>query len=452
MAPCSISTLPHELLHEVCEYLCWHCRGETPVTDPTEPVTRPWTPDEQTALLSLSRTSRSLRAVAQPVLHHHLHTVRESDVFLFVRTLTERPDLRVSVIEVDIIHAVPGEVERRLLRTAWKRRYKPGDLDRARSASQQHDVLVAKLLQLTPRLQRAYIRVHEYYTALPDPAHTDAALPLLKTLTISSFQRNLALDRAAPIIRLAGNNLEALHPHDCLCITDSSNHDDDSSSPIDIDTLIPGWTTTALANLTSLSLIDTALTAEHLAALLSGVGPRLAKLTLNPRGLSLRPTSEEVQLNEALPLLLPWRATLRELAFYHLAGQPYVDRPDGSGGRLAQFSALETLRLWADLLAPGSAWEEGSSAAGAFPRSLRELRLCGWSFDVAVVECLLDAYLAGDLPGLQRVELDDLSGDKRVPEEDRRRLRRAAEGFRSAGVACVVHPWSVSGLEYWWED
>jgi hypothetical protein len=59
------------------------------------------------SLCSLSRTCRGLRALAQPILHHHFPTQSPSceaqALYRFVRTITQRPDLAdaVRVIELD---------------------------------------------------------------------------------------------------------------------------------------------------------------------------------------------------------------------------------------------------------------------------------------------------------------------------------------------------------------
>lgn len=89
--------LPIELKILVCSQLCGHC------TDPTCSY-QTWSLSELqenlNTLSSLSKTCKLLRNIAQPILHHYFpfrrgHTIAQ--LYLFIRTLTTRPDLASDV-------------------------------------------------------------------------------------------------------------------------------------------------------------------------------------------------------------------------------------------------------------------------------------------------------------------------------------------------------------------
>jgi len=102
---------------KICSYLCWHCQGgqktisrldtdcPAPSTNDARCESSVWTYKEQAALLGLSRACRALQAAAQPFLYHYLYTSKKSDLYLFVRTLSERPDLGLGISEIEIAHA-----------------------------------------------------------------------------------------------------------------------------------------------------------------------------------------------------------------------------------------------------------------------------------------------------------------------------------------------------------
>lgn len=108
------STLPIEPLNEACSYLrCPSQDNATTCSPPELPsVVRAETHDvrqEHAALLNLTKTSRSLHAAAQPFLYYRLRTAKEGDVYLLVRTLAERPDLRSRIFDVEITYG--GDVQ-----------------------------------------------------------------------------------------------------------------------------------------------------------------------------------------------------------------------------------------------------------------------------------------------------------------------------------------------------
>jgi len=70
--PASLLSLPIEILKDICEGLCLHCRIPHVVDAPH------WVVDEakndQKALSRLSRTCQALRGVAQPIVFHYYHS------------------------------------------------------------------------------------------------------------------------------------------------------------------------------------------------------------------------------------------------------------------------------------------------------------------------------------------------------------------------------------------
>ncbi|KAL6786753.1 hypothetical protein J3E68DRAFT_445878 [Trichoderma sp. SZMC 28012] len=78
--PLGLMGMPAEILLEICANLCSHC-SDIPINLKKD-------------LLSLSMTSKHLRAIALPVLHHD---ARPRRLRSFLRTITEQPDLAAQV-------------------------------------------------------------------------------------------------------------------------------------------------------------------------------------------------------------------------------------------------------------------------------------------------------------------------------------------------------------------
>nr|RBR01192.1 hypothetical protein FVER53263_20802 [Fusarium verticillioides] len=104
----SLESLPIEVLQSICAQFCRHCRGDTLIAHPKKPWTYetasdfnitsvPAKPSQD--LCSLSRVSRRLRDVAQPVLYHEFPKFehRERGLELFLQTVTSRQDLARTV-------------------------------------------------------------------------------------------------------------------------------------------------------------------------------------------------------------------------------------------------------------------------------------------------------------------------------------------------------------------
>ncbi|KAH6985314.1 hypothetical protein EDB80DRAFT_691345 [Ilyonectria destructans] len=80
--------LPLELRQQICQYFCDHCTGAVPMQSDSKPDYR--------SLAGICRTSRSLRAAAQPLLFHFFWCKDgqpEHHLGLFSRSLSERPSL-----------------------------------------------------------------------------------------------------------------------------------------------------------------------------------------------------------------------------------------------------------------------------------------------------------------------------------------------------------------------
>lgn len=236
-----LTTLPQELLTEICWYLCRHCARTQPYhgsVAPQGPVV--WARDNRDDLRSLGQTCRTLRAAVEPFLYHHLATAQELDLHRFVQALSQRPDLQRKVRELDINHAgyhspfssapagLEVEVQQRPspqaaptdLRMADPETEIQRDPSSRLQDARQHITLVSRLLQLAPNLHSAHVR-------LPDCGRSPLRIRLgsstvvlasLKAVSFRSLQDSFLLDLAIPMLRLAPN-LEALHCHDCARVS-----------------------------------------------------------------------------------------------------------------------------------------------------------------------------------------------------------------------------------------
>ncbi|KAI0549331.1 hypothetical protein F4679DRAFT_274338 [Xylaria curta] len=80
--------LPTEIIIEICSSLCYHCR---PCPDNKFLLLAP-------ALLNLCLTSSRLRAIAQPILYHHIHIDHNGKSCTdLLNTIIDRPDLARAV-------------------------------------------------------------------------------------------------------------------------------------------------------------------------------------------------------------------------------------------------------------------------------------------------------------------------------------------------------------------
>lgn len=466
MAPSGLNTVPVELLAQICYHLCWYCQDGhlATITAGTEGGLHDssfWRCKEQASLLSLSRTCKATGAVSQPHLYHYLNASKEGDLYYYIRTLMERPDLGLWTTEIDVDHAdgVPAkmragshpltrvittEVENHLQRGNWahfwntltgglKLSYVPQEeildgFSDVREAA-EYVALISRLLQLAPNLTRAHIVLMDYapFEMLPRPSD-GFSLPKLRALAFSnSTECQFVLDQAAPIIRLAPH-LAEMHCHHCATVTELFSASLGCST---LDEPPP------LQNLATLSLMDCKLAAVSLRNLLGAIGPALSKVSILPRPW-LVSTAEEhaVSFEEALAELRPWRKRLKELSFR----VSYLDRPHYStdGVRiLREFKALQNLQVELELLRTRMAGH--AMLTSIVPPCVQELSLRGDGFLMfeEALQALLAAFLAGRYQELRRIEIDDEEYHVESPEWQQWRDIEAA--FRSAGVEFMVH-------------
>lgn len=218
------------------------------------------------------------------------------------------------------------------------------NLDEGKSAM-EYGVLVSMLQLYTPRLERAHIRI-THHAVFQDLAWSNASLPVLKSLTLSAFSRQLMLDRDAPILKLA-DNLEVLHLHHSACLIEIV-------SGAFINPAVSNSTIHPPYNLTEISLSTPTSPSPNSRCCSAPRGSNWPRITINPRDPKIvdprcgmrRP--HEVAFDHALNALLPWRQTLKELTFYHhpeppraqIARLPPPTRVLGARGRLSLGRAL----------------------------------------------------------------------------------------------------------------
>ncbi|KAI0839340.1 hypothetical protein F5Y06DRAFT_32889 [Hypoxylon sp. FL0890] len=414
MPRCNILALPVELLTEICKTLCWHCCR---ITRDGQCETDLKLKD-QLALLSLSRTCKALRITVQPFLYHGLYTLREMDLYFFVRTLSERPDLGLSVFEVDVTHHTyaltsgpcqAGEAQIQSLGTQSELRQ-----------TSEYGAMVLLLLQLTPNLERArfWLPCRTFFKTF---APSDLSLRMLKRLDFDGIHGYL-LDTAAPVLRLAPN-LQVLHSRGCAEVTSDFLTGKIMNDP------------SPLQNLTELDLTASALTVASMRNLLSTVGPMLAKIRIEPISLesSVSVELDVLKFDEVLAVLRPWSQTLRELSFCLYGSQ--LPRHLRGIHLLREFRALEILRAEAAFF---PFYRSREALTSTLPPSLCELRLLGYSHLVPALQCFFVNFQAGNFPSLSRIEIDDQDYDSGSFIEQE--LRQVGVDFAAAGVNFIVHP------------
>lgn len=112
--------LPAEILNQICEQLCYHCRNPRHFVNADEEESV----EDKRALAKSCRTSRILLNLGQPVLYHYYATGNLAPVVdngierhsmprrmpdddklaLFLRTIIERPDLNQMVRSLQLVH------------------------------------------------------------------------------------------------------------------------------------------------------------------------------------------------------------------------------------------------------------------------------------------------------------------------------------------------------------
>ncbi|KAK4042147.1 hypothetical protein C8A01DRAFT_14174 [Parachaetomium inaequale] len=440
MARLNLTDLPPELLTEICSFLCCHCLELQSTV--FSPVTAQSDPDHGQAqprradLLSLARVCRVLRGVAELFLYHSFHTSRTSDLYFFVRTLLDRPDLRLRVLDVDVGPSLVHAGDPLLARG------RPEDAAEL-VESAEHAALISLLLQLVPNVESSHLHL-PLFKAFPDLGRlesTHSPMLSLKRLAFTDLKRGFILDGTSPILRLAPN-LEILRCHNC-----------DDVSKVFLATLgrkMPS-NPRPLQALAKLTLRNTSLTAASLLHLLEAVGPRLSKVDIRrsigrqSRGYYQSLGEPKIEFNEVVTALQPWSHSLQELSFsMHEIDMILPRSPDHFAGvhLLREFRELRSLRTPADCLDfHGHLGRREDALAATLPPSIRELRLLGYSSIVPGLQGLARAFGAGQFAELQRIEVDHPAFEAgQLQLEAAREVREVAASFWPAGVDFVIHP------------
>ncbi|KAH6619298.1 hypothetical protein B0J18DRAFT_240802 [Chaetomium sp. MPI-SDFR-AT-0129] len=449
-----LNDLPAELLTEICSYLCCHCLVRQNTVDEAALDLCTWTWEAQQDLRNFSRACRTSHVAAEPFLYHHIIIFRERHLYLLIRTLLARPDLRLRVLELKISHsndaqarAYPGPrpsspLSVSLAQRTWVLRSHLSESEHEepaalREAAEQR-CLVSLSMGLVPNLKTfGFDLPGAGFPQTPDlSTHLNPwTLKSLEKLYFASFGADLLLDRLAPIIRLA-SNLQILHCNQCTYVADTF-------------CVSLGRKTLAdpppLHNLSELILLDTVMTAGSLRNLLGAVGSGLAKVNIRRRpGTLPSPTeaNDPVEFDEAVSLLRPWHRTLRELSF-SIDGLVLPQPPSRlrDVGFLREFTVLEILRAQAAFLDfYGHEGPPEGALRSNLPPSMRELRLFGFSDLYPALRALWEAFEAGQFVCLSRIGIDDQGFEEYEPEgEAAQQLRAVATSFRSRGLDFVVH-------------
>jgi hypothetical protein len=201
-------------------------------------------------------------------------------------------------------------------------------------------------------------------------------------------------------------------------------------------------------NLVEPSLTDWYGEFEHLEHLFAEVGPKLSKVKVwHKYGFDIEDERGWIEFEDVLKALQPRTKILRELSL-RLHGVANIINPNLPCS-LPHFRALQILDVHAHTFSCGSdiCFQE-DVLASYLPPSIRQLTMPGRGVHLALTG-VLDAFLAGRLPQLEKVEISDWSdGDLfdifgfeqwREVERELTDVRQLAVDFRLAGVECVLH-------------
>jgi hypothetical protein len=477
----SLTALPVELLFQICEHLCDHCRGERnhPLEfqcdhgyeayedDVTGSKNAPRRGAQRIGLRNLGQTCRALREVAQPFLFHQVYYDNDSGLHRFARTLMERPDLRRHVFEIKVFvhpaataaaaavdqpHGRENQQVPNLTQLAkvgverddwWKglassRAWKHKNLINKRCAA-----LVCLVLHLTPNLRWAHL-------CLPDSMWNEVGAEMamwktsrkLESLTQLSFDymrdyKDSTTDSepdlrmlhchfdfdAVPIIRMAPN-LTALR----CCGSDGLYVRRDFAVELGRET--PDGPA-PLQHLTKLTFSDMGMDRQDLVYLLAAVGPGLSKVGFENCGGYRRNIPVPFILGN---LFFAWKETITELAF--------LDHPSNRWRPLhrdltriqpflVQFRQLKVLKLRTN--------------------SIQEIS--------RFLSSMLSQVTSGNFPKLRRVEIDNNGGHYtatppspafyHAPEIFYSQMLPSIAGLASKGVLVVFYylkTWEIRGV------
>jgi hypothetical protein len=466
----SLMCLPLELIIEICSRLCCHGQPGN-VSHPDQAASRAAL-SGQTALSALTRTCRLLRTVAEPFLYHHVRFSTTPNFHLFIRSLVERPQLRLEVCEATItvpleppkLRVYPSRkishdtimaetIEEPLITGDWAPLWnhlvsenRPPDIDTG-GYYEQYPALNGLLMRLAPNLRSisfcgesplsyhgGYMRaLNRWNAALP--AKSVTRLSLIVHRPSRDYYVGFELEDFAHILQ-AVPNLEVLHLHGCN--TGIPNHLRAVFSQI------PIMRERRIKNLTELVLVDCYVTSLTLIDLLMEVGgPNLSRVIIRQgEGHLLAPVkiSALERILNALQRLLGTQ-TLRELT-YRFSHQEHGMPEQLEPLPLPAFHALEVLDIATDSIDFHILKHLPGAFANCLPPSLRRLGLAGNAHLTLAMEGMLDARVSGRLPNLTTIELNeqnDWYDSLDFPDQDRGMIAAVA-GLRSTGVEIIVHP------------
>ena len=327
-----LSSCPNEVLELICVFVCNHCAAEDlEISDPNDNGT--------TDLNNLCHVSKRLYRIAQPILFHKFqsYTEAKSRVTLFLRSLIDRPDLRMSVCEVGLSFA--GLFKRPLVEQL---RLVMGDTTEQifthTAMIPEQEVsersVIGMVLSLTPNL--AALRSSAVPLLAPQVHSHYSPLPKLRKLYIASSStdcKDLAIFlRKAP-------NVETLITYGLSC---SKYSDHDYHLMLTEPTTLQG-----LGNIHHLILTSCYVHPTALATIISKCGP-LQIFFLS----TARTPDREYGYDRPIPTipLTPWRALLEKresLRSITIAGgvYPFDISPEDDPCFLRYFKCLEELEM-----------------------------------------------------------------------------------------------------------
>ncbi|KFZ07021.1 hypothetical protein V501_06871 [Pseudogymnoascus sp. VKM F-4519 (FW-2642)] len=255
-------SVPNEIIAQICPYLCSHCQnpGVFPNSNTTEART------EKVTLARMCRSSKTLCAIAQPILFHYYACgnlarsvdtefsdhydswnreswdLEDDKLAVFIRSLITRPDLAACVESLQLkssgvqdvctpeLMKILGDAARAIVfelptgwswdgwtgkyLEVWTDEVQPGRFNENRLDF--HKWLMGVAIALTPRTE-SLMYMCEYLDELDWSWYADnkMALPALKTLALRGAQRSdYYLFQIQPFLA-AAPNLQTLYALDC---------------------------------------------------------------------------------------------------------------------------------------------------------------------------------------------------------------------------------------------
>lgn len=399
MAAFSLLNLPVEIVTAICEALCPHCYVQSLGFMPMYRARLVQT------LLSLSRTCRTLRTIAQPFLYHRVHPYSFPRL---LRTLIARPDLAAAVrIVNDDVDEVTGLEDGQTFEIIAAGAAKAGItlpmLWRALwPENNNNPALRLVLLAHTPNVEALMWKTHSLFD---NQAIREAArgikLDHLRFLDLYCEEvlppPGIHLGHATGLIAMAPN-LEGLGVDLCLSV------------PPDL----------SLPKVKQLRLTRSCIGVDHFAWAVAAA-PLLEELWYYSGGVEVGPLAEDIEVTPAgmWPALRTRRHGLKALRFdiensYEMYGMDLASQC--LMGSLADFTALESLFIGANYIRTTDAdlldeedgggqsdeVEPGALARKLLPRSLRRVAFRRRAdAGLALTKSFVAAVGNGDFPNLE---------------------------------------------------